>query len=576
MTLAPHRHATASDWLPMWADTQGDKIAFRVLDDRGDAEAGALTYAELDARARRVAGALDGARGERALLMFASGLDFIVAFFGCLYAGVLPVPVVPPRRGKLRQSVAAIAASARPRFVFAPEGGADEIAPQLAAAATARWLSVDRCADARPASPWTPRPEDIAFLQYTSGSTSAPKGVMVSHANLRANFEFLRRATGATNATVHATWLPLFHDMGLVWNVLEPVFLGASAVLMAPLTFVQRPLAWLRAIGRYGVGVSGGPNFAFDLLVKHFREEHARGLDLSSWHFCYNAAEPLRAATVDAFLAIYERFGLSPAALKGGYGMAEATLMISAGPREHRAPTTAASRSGLARRRLEAPLTDADAARLVSSGLPDDGERVVIVDPDRRSPLGPQEVGEIWVSGPHVAQGYLGDPAATEQTFGARTIDGEGPFLRTGDLGFLRDGFVYVAGRLKDVMIVRGQNYYPQDIEKTAEEAHPALRPAFSTAFLVGDDARLVVAVEVDRDAAPALAAEEIVGAIRAAVVAEHDLLVGDAVLLKHGALVKTSSGKVQRTLMRDLYLAGRLDRWEPSAAHPPAVPVAH
>ena len=407
--------------------------------------------------------------------------------------------------------------------------------------------------------------DDIALLQYTSGSTSAPKGVIVSHGNLVANLEMIRIALGNTRHSAYVSWVPLYHDMGLVANVLQTLYLGSFCVLLAPVTFLQRPMTWLRAIHEYRAEVAGAPNFAFDLCVSRFNAEQIKDVDLSCWKLAFSAAEPIRADTLERFASKFAPYGFDAQAIYPGYGMAEATLLISSGRRGAGPTTQTISRDALQRHRTIPPTHSDDAYVVVGCGQTLVGERIAIVDPDSRRRLDIGLIGEVWVNGPHVAQGYWEQPDITAFTFKAR-IEGQGDecWLRTGDLGFLDEaGELYITGRIKDLIIVRGMNHYPQDIEHTAQNSHPALRKHGAAVFAVLDKSgaqKLVVVLEVERTQRHHMATEDIAGCIREAVVNEHDIAIDCVVLIRPGTLPKTTSGKIQRNLTRQLWQQGLLE----------------
>ncbi|HSF43369.1 MAG TPA: AMP-binding protein, partial [Thermoanaerobaculia bacterium] len=529
------------------------RTGFRFLDATG-AEAEVLTLGELDLRARTVAASLEeaGAVGERALILHPPGLGFVTSFLGCLYAGTVAVPAYPPGRNRPPARLRSIAADARPRVVLAPAPIASTgraLAEKVPELGGVRWIDTDRL-DPGLAEAWretAPAPDAPAFLQYTSGSTSEPKGVVVTHGNLLHNEEAIRGAFGLSESSVVVGWLPLYHDMGLIGNVLQPLYAGAEAILMAPLSFLQRPALWLEAVSRYRATTSGGPNFAYDLCVRKVSEEEKAALDLSGWTVAFNGAEPVRAETVERFAQAFAPCGFRREAFYPCYGLAEATLFVTGGaPGEPPVvrPVEAASPGS---------------RPVVGCGRAAAGQTVRIVDPESRAPVAPGRVGEIWVSGPSVAAGYWDRPAETERTFGARLAGGEGPYLRTGDLGFLADGELFVTGRLKDLIILRGRNHYPQDLERTAEASHEALRPGGGAAFSVdlGGEERLVILHEVERSSAsdPAGAAE----AVRRALSQEHEVAVEEVVLVRSGTILKTTSGKIRRAACRAAYLAGDL-----------------
>lgn len=553
--------ATLVGLLSRRAREQGDGRAYVALADRGGEEA-EITFAGLERRARALAGRLSqmAAPGERALLLFPSGVEFVVALFACFAAGIIAVPLMPPRRNASRDASASILADCTPRLALSTAGLIPGLKERFAAGPI--WVASDDYADAA-------LPEaaagDVALLQYTSGSTSAPKGVVVTHANLLANLAMIRAGFGNTARSTYVSWLPHYHDMGLIIHLLQSLYLGSLGVLMSPVAFLQRPLNWLRAISDYRAEVSGGPNFGYELCVSRCRPEAMAGIDLSSWRVAINGAEPVRDGTIRRFIETFAPFGFAATTMHPAYGMAEATVLIAAGRRDTAPATRRLSRAGLQENRVVRPASDDDAQIAVGSGRALVDERISIVDPDGHRRLDVDEIGEIWVAGPNVAQGYWDNRVATQEAFGA-AIAGEAEliWLRTGDLGFLdAAGELFVTGRIKDIIIIRGANHYPQDIEHTVETAHPALAAHGGAAFAVTDehgDERLVVVQEVGRSQRHHAEPAELVARIREAVVSEHDIVPFAVTLLRPGALPKTTSGKIQRAQSRRLWLAGGLD----------------
>jgi acyl-CoA synthetase (AMP-forming)/AMP-acid ligase II len=559
------------DVLQHRAAEQPNDLAYIFLPDRG-AERLSLSFSELYARALAVAVSLAerGQKGDRAVLLFSPGLDFIVAFFACLLAGVIAVPMMVPRRASSRDASTAILADCSARFAMTRRDLLTDSRPELSerfGTGKLDWVFVDSCSAASgelQAPLPLPTREDIALLQYTSGSTSSPKGVIVSHGNLIENSEMIRIALGNTRNSTHVSWVPLYHDMGLILNALQSLYVGALCVLLAPVSFMQRPLSWLRAIHDYRAEVAGGPNFAFDLCVRRHRPEEIRGIDLSCWKVALNGAEPVRASTIDRFASTFAPYGFDAKSIHPAYGMAEATLLISAGRRGTGPVTRCLDRDALQRNQMVAPPQAQDAQILVGCGRQLVGERLAIVDPETRMPQGPGLVGEVWVAGPHVAQGYWRNPEATASVFGVQTASGGARYwMRTGDLGFLdEDGELYITGRIKDLIIIRGINHYPQDIEETAQDCHPALRRHCGAAFSVpdhNDEEQLVVVQEVERTFRRQIAIDEIIASIREAITREHEIAARDIVLIRTGGLPKTTSGKIQRRLARQMFLAGTL-----------------
>ncbi|HWS54864.1 MAG TPA: condensation domain-containing protein, partial [Pyrinomonadaceae bacterium] len=556
------------------ADRTPDKRAYTFL-AAGEDEEESLTYGELERRVRAVAAALraSGAEGERALLLYPPGLDFIVGFFGCLYAGAVAVPVYPPdpaQPARTLKRLQAVIADARAEVAMTTSpilrrfGGVLEQSPHLK---SLRWLASDAAAGEADAAAWRMPEltrESLAFLQYTSGSTGAPKGVMLTHGNLLHNASVVYRAFSHTPDDKYISWLPTFHDMGLMAGVLQPLYGDLPAVLMSPLAFLQKPLRWLQAITRHRGTTSGGPNFAYDLCLRKITPAERASLDLSSWAVAFNGAEPVRHETLERFAEVFAPCGFRREALYPCYGLAEATLIVSGGRRSGGYVVRKVDARALEDHRVvEAPEAEGVEVRaLVSSGRALCEQEVAIVRPDTLARCADGEVGEVWVSGPSVGQGYWNRPEESEPVFRARVAGtGEGPFLRTGDLGFVRDGELCVTGRHKDLIIIRGHNHYPQDIEWAAEQSHPALRKGCGAAFAVeaeGEE-RLVVVQEVDPARLPA-DPEEVFDAIRRAVAEAHELQVYGVALLKPGSVPKTSSGKIQRRACRDGFLRGELE----------------
>ncbi len=565
-----------------------ERTAYIFLQD-GETEADRRTYADLDARASAIAGRLlaRGAEpGDRALLLYPPGLDFIDAFFGCLVAGVIAVPCYPPRPGREQPRLKAILADAGARFALctaAIAGKLETLAvddPEIAGLAVepSPPNPLSRASTSRP--PRTGEGESvpdngIAFLQYTSGSTSTPKGVMVTHANLVFMERLIADVFEQGEESVVVGWLPVYHDMGLIGNVLQPLWLGATCVLMAPVAFLRRPRRWLEAISRYRATTSGGPSFAYELCAAKIAPEDRRGLDLSSWRVAFNGAEPVRAAALESFTTAFESSGFRREAFQPCYGLAEATLLVS-GVRRPRGPILLnVAATALEEGRVET----ADGGRshaLVGCGAVPEEQPVAVVDPITLRPCAPATVGELWVRGPGVAAGYWRQPEETWETFGAVLEGAADTWLRTGDLGFLRAGELFVTGRLKDLIILRGRNHYPQDLELTAERSAPGLAIGSNAAFSieVEGEERLVIAQELaPRARLDGAGLASAAAAIRRAVAEEHEAQVWEVLLLKAGTIPKTSSGKIQRRATRALYLKDALEPLESSrlAAEPAA-----
>ena len=558
---------TLVDLVQFRAQQQPYQTVYTFLKD-GDIEESSLSYQELDRRARTVGAHLQalGLAGQRVLLLYPAGLDFIVAFFACLYAGVVAIPAYPPRNHRNLPRIQAIIADAESTVVLTTTTSLAKTQSIFQRANTPdglRWIATDTLTD-EIAGDWQ-RPQlnsdTLAFLQYTSGSTGSPKGVMVSHGNILSNEEMIRVAFQHTPSDVVVGWLPMFHDMGLIGNVLQPVYLGAQVILMSPAAFLQRPIRWLRAISTYRATTSGGPNFAYDLCTRKISPEERTTLDLSSWRVAFNGAEPIRASTLDEFSDAFASCGFRREAFFPCYGLAEASLLVSGGPADLPPAVFSVDRSALDQHRIVPVSVKArDTHKLVGSGGNVPGQRIAIVNPETLAQCAPEEIGEIWIAGDHIAKGYWGQPNETTATFQACLADiGEVPFLRTGDLGFLREGNLVVTGRAKDLIILRGRNVYPQDVELTAEQSHPALRPGCGAAFSVQIDnqEQLVVVQELEPRTKGDL--QEVLRSIRQVVAEEHEIQVYHVVLIKAGAIPKTSSGKIQHLATRAKYLAGEL-----------------
>jgi acyl-CoA synthetase (AMP-forming)/AMP-acid ligase II len=568
----PGAVASLVDLLRYRARNQADERAFAFLSDRGVEEA-QITFGELSRAAHALAASLlrRAGTGDRAILLFPQGLDFVVAFLGCMVAGLVPVPLMIPRRVSLRDSSRAITADCAPRLVLTTQAVATTRPDMIERfkAADCEWMFLPIVEDGGLADVPGLGAEDIAYLQYTSGSTSNPKGVMVSHRNILENSEMMRIALGTTQASTFVSWVPHYHDLGLILNILHPLYVGSLCVLMAPVSFMERPLGWLRAIHTYRAEVTTAPNFAFDLCVQRFRPDPMRGLDLSCWKVALNAAEPVRADTLQRFAATFAPYGFDANALYPAYGLAEATLLVTASRRGDGAVIRESSRAALQKGEVAAPATPEDAQTWVGCGTALKDVRMAIVDPDTFRRLGPDRVGEVWVNAPSVTQGYWQNPGATAATFAAR-IAGEGPdaWMRTGDLGFVANsGELFITGRIKDLIIIRGMNHYPQDIEDTVYAVDPALRPNCGAAFTVADAEgreKFIVVQEVERTYRHQVAVSELVDSIREAVVNEHEINPDEIFLLRPGTLPKTTSGKVQRNLTRALWHDGLLDVLEP------------
>ncbi|NES03888.1 MAG: fatty acyl-AMP ligase [Okeania sp. SIO2F4] len=610
MNSLDKKFQTLVDLLQNRAIQNPEKIGYSFLID-GETDEISLTYQQLDQHSRAIAAYLQSVcpPGEVALLLYQPGLEYITAFFGCLYAGIIAVPAYPPRPNRsleriqtiIRDSKAKIALTTK-SIISSLERRASET-PELD---NLGWLATDLIPDTF-ADKWQEpniNEDTLAFLQYTSGSTATPKGVMITHQNLLHNSGLIHQCFGHSAQSKGVIWLPPYHDMGLIGGILQPLYGGFPVMLMSPLMFLQSPVRWLQAISRYQGTTSGGPNFAYDLCVRKIKPEQIQNLDLSSWEVAFNGAEPISAEVLERFTNTFAVCGFRREAFYPCYGMAEATLIISGGHKLSPPVETTIATTALEQNQIVLVSQTEGTKRLVGCGqtLPD--QQIKIVHPEKLTLCAEGEVGEIWVSGPSIAQGYWHKPEETKQTFEAYLAEApeEEPFMRTGDLGFLETGELFVTGRLKDVIIINGRNHYPQDIEWTVEQSHPLIRPGCIASFSVevAGEERLVVVAEVERnfrqllnrsqklqvtshkynstdESVGSLAvdffserngkcgtenfdnSQDLIKSIQRSVSRNHDLQIYQILLLKPGSIPKTSSGKVQRYACREGFLAGNL-----------------
>lgn len=559
VTQSPSTAATLVDLLHRRSLHQPQQIAYRFLSN-GEDETDTITYRQLVLRSQAVAAKLQETMspGDRALLLYPAGLDFIIAFFACLYAGIIAVPAYPPRRNQKLARIESIVSDADPAAVLTTTASwrqwqtqCGQLKPILTD--KVKYEGVDALFPAVTS-------QDLAFLQYTSGSTGNPKGVMVSHRNILYNLKQIASGFGHSSKSCGVIWLPQYHDMGLIGGILQPLFAGFPCVLMPPAAFLQSPIRWLSAISNYGATTSGGPNFAYELCVQRISDEQKAALDLSRWQVAFTGAEPVRAETLARFAAAFADCGFRSDAFYPCYGMAETTLIVSGGT-PHQPPVRKQVDAVALTQHQVKSVADgsSNATALVSCGRALLSQQIRIVDPATRIPCSGDRVGEIWVAGDHVAQGYWQQSEQTAQTFRAELAQSGGSrYLRTGDLGFIDEtGELFVTGRLKDVIIIRGKNYYPQDIEQTVQNSHIGLRPDSGAAFTVSTETgdKLVVVQELERSYMRKADSDGIAKAVRQAIAKQHGLQLGSLVLIKTTTLPKTSSGKVQRRRCQQRYL---------------------
>ena len=555
----------------------GDALLYRQLHDRDlEREHPALSYADLDVRARAIGQWLNaqGSKGKPVLLVFSPGLGFIEALFGCFYAGALAVPVSPPDPTRMDQGMARLKAivhnagatiALTDRLVHA---ASKNLPPALTQVDGLTWTPVDSI-DSSQAALWTDpnlSGEDLALVQYTSGSTGEPKGVCLSHANLMDNQRLIQSGFGHDVDAVRGhdgdfgvTWLPLFHDMGLVGHVFQPLFIGATSNFMSPLAFLRRPAHWLEAVSRYRSYTSGAPDFGYRLAARKVSDEVLDTLDLSAWKVAYSGAEPVRLESLMSFASRFESAGFSASAIYPTYGLAEATLFVAGGQQGTGAMTLSVDAQALSQNQVVKASPETKSARtLVGCGAPHLDTEVHIVNPESLERCAEGEIGEVWVQGQSVAQGYWKAPEITEALFNAKDAEGKGPFLRTGDLGFTKEGQLYVTGRHKDLIILRGRNLYPQDIENCIDGAHASLRPGCCAAFSVDtpEGEGLVILQEIRPGGDDP---DEVINVIRRRLLRSEGLRPHAVVLLPPKAILKTSSGKIRRRACKQAFIEGTL-----------------
>lgn len=555
--------ATLIDVVLAQASAQPDRRGYAFVDAGGQSRE--RSYEALAQRSKAIGATLQRLvdPGDRVLLLYPPGLGYVEAFFGCLFAGAIAVPAYPPMPNRIDQRLQAVIVDAAPRVILvSQEILAFQAMLQGAypALRDVEWVASDLVNDSM-ASAWRApgaNEQTLAFLQYTSGSTGTPNGVQVSHGNLLHNLHVIVECFGLSPEDHLALWLPPYHDMGLIGGILAPLYAGFPATLFSPLTFLQKPQMWLQLISDNKATVGGAPNFAYDLCARKSTPEQRASWDLSPWRVAFNGAEPIRASTLDRFRDTFGPCGFRAETFLPCYGLAESTLLVTGCPHDQVPTRIAVDSDALREHRV---VLREGGQPLISSGEITGALEIAICDAEARTEHAEGAIGEIWVKGGSVAHGYWNQPETSAAVFAATLADGRGPFLRTGDLGFVRDRQLYVTGRIKDLIIVDGRNHYPQDLELTIEQAHPAIRAGRCVAFSVERDEGEAVVVVAELQE-PALA-EAGAQAVRQAIQRQHDVGLGDLVWVRKGEIPKTSSGKLRRRECRARYLAGTLQRIE-------------
>jgi acyl-CoA synthetase (AMP-forming)/AMP-acid ligase II len=566
---------TLIELLQSRANQQPDQHAYSFLID-GKKESEPLTYGELDRQARAIAATLQQYKtaGERALLLYPQGLEVIAAFCGSLYAGVIAIPVPPPESGRLKRTLPrlrAIVKDANATIALTTAsileliGNVKDEFPEFE---QMRWIDTATI-DLELAQQWhNPHihQDQLAYLQYTSGSTSTPKGVMLSHLNLMHHCHSLQQACGYDAQSVSVTWMPYFHDYGLVEGMMVALYNAHPCYIMSPFSFIKRPIQWLRNLTKYKGTHSQAPNFAYDLCIRRIQPKQIAELDLSNWQAAGNAAEPINPQVMRDFVATFSPCGFRPESFAPSYGLAENTLLATTKPPGTKPVFLSVETAAIERDKIKIAITKSELEDGVRT-LPSCGRKVhdteiAIARPDTMTRCADDQVGEIWLKDLSVAQGYWQNPEATASTFQAYFQDtAEGPFLRTGDLGFIHDGELYITGRIKDLIIIRGTNHYPQDIEWSVQKLHPALRSDYGAAFSIQEqgEEKLVIVQEVERHSGT-IDTDQIIADIRQEIAEQHEIQLYGVVLATSGNILKTASGKIQRRACREKFLAGTLN----------------
>lgn len=548
-----------------------EKTAFNFLKD-GEEDLESISYAVLDKRAQSLAARLQSVSkiGDRALLLISPGLDFIVTFFACLYARIIAIPLYAPHPARLENSIIftlRVLEDATPSIVLLNQSLLDAIKKKQEISEKFRKIK-SFIAVEEDQKDWIGKwkqpiitADNIAFLQYTSGSTSSPKGVMVTHKNLYFNLNLIEKSFGQTNQSQVLIWLPPNHDMGLIGGILQPFFTGSTSTLMSPLFFLQKPVRWLNLISKLKITTSGGPNFAYELCLKKVKPEQRDKLDLSTWEVAFNGAEPISKNTMVRFAEFFGPCGFKKEALLPCYGLAEATLLVSGGPKNRGLRFKNLEKTSLDNHEIKfSEKSNEGTKEVVSCGKIGEGIDVKIVDPKSLEECTNQKIGEIWISSQGVAKGYWNNPTVSDSTFRSYlSNNGDGPFLRTGDLGFISESELYVVGRLKNLIIIDGKNHYPHDIESIIESSHPAVFPGGSAVFSIDENGKekVIAVAEIQHRMLDSL--EELKKAVRNSVGKNYDLPIADIIITSPGQIPRTTSGKIKHFECRKKYLTGKL-----------------
>jgi acyl-CoA synthetase (AMP-forming)/AMP-acid ligase II len=547
------------------AEDTPNSTAFIFLDYTEDIDQTVeISYAQLDGKARSIAAQLQSSRlsGKRVLLLYPHGLDFIAAFFGCIYSGVIAVPVYPPSANRPLDYLEGITKHCQPDALLLCRKVPKTVCQKLQNhynLGNLQWIYTDESGD-KYSHLWRELYPDInnqTHIQFTSGSTGLQKGVVLTHKNLIYNSEYIRQGFGNNSNSIGISWLPFYHDMGLIGNILQPIYVGSKVIFMSPQHFIQKPLRWLQAISDFQGTTSGGPNFAYEQCLRKIKPEERYQLSLQSWSLAYSGAEIVRAETLKKFQEYFEPCGFYPEFFFPCYGMAEATLMITGGTRQVRPKVLKVSSEALAEGVATVSKGAEEYRTFVSCGWTFPEQRVLIVDPDTHKIYTSGKVGEVWVCGPSIALGYFKEPKLTQKTFQALLSDPDpDSFLRTGDLGFLYEGELYIVDRLKDLIIIRGRNHYPQDIEWSVRSCYPCFQHYTCAAFSleIENEEKLIICQEVERNFLSHENYYEIPNIIRECVANYHDVVPHNILLVSYGSIPKTTSGKVQRNLCRSYY----------------------